>query len=34
MKLSIITPTLNSNQYLEECANSILINQNYDNYEC
>ena len=33
MKLSIITPTLNSNQYLEECANSILINQNYDNYE-
>ena len=33
MKLSIITPTLNSSQYLEECANSILLNQNYDNFE-
>lgn len=33
MKLSIITPTLNSMKYLQECANSILLNQNYDNFE-
>jgi glycosyltransferase involved in cell wall biosynthesis len=33
MKLSIVTPTLNSYKFIKECADSILIHQNYNNIE-
>ena len=33
MKLSIVTPTLNSYKFIKKCADSILIHQNYNNIE-
>ena len=33
MKISIITPTLNSIMYLDDCYKSIFLHQNYENIE-
>ena len=33
MKLSIVTPTLNSYKFIKKCADSILTYQNYNNIE-